>query len=1605
MPTPFVSLELGSHFKCRYNIVSQGFYDSSGRYASDTVVLDGWTTAPAEAYPVPGSTLRRSNINVLFAQLMSAKVLVPDANTVYILAISNVGVEYELDGSCGWHSVLEYQGTNVPVIVAHNSNNFYCGLAKFKADASVDLTFPYTSVTQHAQGLASTIALQLAATVTNKNGDGWNSGEGSDLADACTVAGALVFSASKAAHTLTLGPTQTLYIIPQLLDPRSGKCAISGAANAAGQITCTSAFANHNCTSDFNCTAKAGTSCVSGFCSCPVGSCIFDYQCVAFPTPASVCESFAVGSNEIVVVASPIRMSERLRCFSNNGVPSVPAIYCMSNGLWNLSPHCIYPTSTSTTTTSTTTTTTASHCPQFFDCASCSAQADCGWCATTQGGMAGVCLPGLSEGSSDPNAPNACANGEAGYWNWFSGSCAQTSTTTTTTPTTTATVCTVHSDCSSCTASSNCGWCSNSAGSSSGTCYLGGNGGALASTGAPAHCQSGATRYWYRVICPQQCIGAFSQCSLFCGLGNMTYLVSQPVARGGVPCPYTDGTVLPCNRKNCLSCAAYQFQFHAPTPTTDRVCHNISSCTAAQYQSAAPTTTTDRVCTPISSCDTTYQFQSIAPTTTSNRVCTQVTYCNSTQYETVPPTATADRICAPIIPCTAAPTQLVSNGVVSACTTSACSLTCNSGYAKTGDFSCIAGAWNAQYCADAPYIRMQGAPIATYNQIYQYSGVFNDYPLYMFTSASDFQAYIFFTGSKWCAGLSLESCDMFLTTTSTEPFESSSLWTLSSTKATAGSCIITVAVFAKQFRGAFGTAYNINNVFVAFGSKLNGQYIFQTTWDGAQPKYYFYTGTSHIFAQSLSDTEASPGTWAIFDTGAHVLRTNALNILQSPVTGSTVFSDTCTSNPTLPLHGNLGSSCAGLLAGSSCALSCGSGYFASSDFTCIAGHWDLQTCLSGCGTLPSTFASQSCAGTQDGGSCSASTLCAAGTYAADDFYCHNGTWTSQECATCPYLRITGSSVADGFYEFLYNDDLSSLPVYRSVSEFSNSTSYLYGSIISGSGASAKKEWRFGDGDGSYESYAPFTSDLFPYQTRSWYVHDGAAWVLDLTVVTCACPVLKIYSGSGADAFLNGIFALSSSDASVYENVLDISPLYLQRISGAVHDNYAITDVLNGAIPFASSNGISKLTSDQVGIAQVVWTSSTIQGRSICPLTSCTNAPSAPAFGSLSNGCSNVASGGTCTFTCQSGYTPSNAFMCQAGVWSNEACLPSCGLAPNVTNVQLTVSCTGKHSGQTCSYTCNTGYISTATHFTCINGAWDAQGCVAVPCSQVQLVASNNHLTAYEGIYKPTSTDQNGNIIYALASNVAYLYLSTTLEASYYNVSLGQAGSWVVATSVGTSEPSKIIAFALPDPENPSSSQRGPYDVFSGDWYVPSSGGIDTSVSVFCKSSACGASLTVTTNGSVITTGLGTYKNNVQCDFYIFPPAGLYSQVTFSYFDLQKEFDFLFAYEGNTTLLVTEFSGYTVPSDFISALPFLRLSFVSDATITKSGFSATVHFIQPPTAAAITTSSIGIKVASAGSTSDASTIGAIVGPVVAGVIILAVICIVLYVRRSNGKHSS
>ncbi len=147
---------------------------------------------------------------------------------------------------------------------------------------------------------------------------------------------------------------------------------------------------------------------------------------------------------------------------------------------------------------------------------------------------------------------------------------------------------------------------------------------------------------------------------------------------------------------------------------------------------------------------------------------------------------------------------------------------------------------------------------------------------------------------------------------------------------------------------------------------------------------------------------------------------------------------------------------------------------------------------------------------------------------------------------------------------------------------------------------------------------------------------------------------------------------------------------------------ACTNVpVGGACSLTCNSGYTKSGANPTCVGGTTWS-----GAPTCVPNSCAGPPPAVVNGTYAS-CPVVASGGTCALTCANGYVKSGADqVCNLGAWSGAAptCAPSfCVGPPASTPNGLYGACTNVPVGGTCSLTCNPGYTQNGASPVCVGG--------------------------------------------------------------------------------------------------------------------------------------------------------------------------------------------------------------------------------------------------------------------------------------------------------------
>lgn len=91
---------------------------------------------------------------------------------------------------------------------------------------------------------------------------------------------------------------------------------------------------------------------------------------------------------------------------------------------------------------------------------------------------------------------------------------------------------------------------------------------------------------------------------------------------------------------------------------------------------------------------------------------------------------------------------------------------------------------------------------------------------------------------------------------------------------------------------------------------------------------------------------------------------------------------------------------------------------------------------------------------------------------------------------------------------------------------------------------------------------------------------------------------------------------------------------------------------------------------------------------------------------------------------------------------------------------------------------------------------------------------------------------------------------------------------------------------------------------------------------------------------------GDYTDNLNCSFLINPGCADSLTLTFSQFDLEFSYDYLFVYDGTTAAapLLGSFTGNTLPPTLSSNSGAFFITFTTDWSVTEAGFAATWHSV-------------------------------------------------------------
>ena len=111
---------------------------------------------------------------------------------------------------------------------------------------------------------------------------------------------------------------------------------------------------------------------------------------------------------------------------------------------------------------------------------------------------------------------------------------------------------------------------------------------------------------------------------------------------------------------------------------------------------------------------------------------------------------------------------------------------------------------------------------------------------------------------------------------------------------------------------------------------------------------------------------------------------------------------------------------------------------------------------------------------------------------------------------------------------------------------------------------------------------------------------------------------------------------------------------------------------------------------------------------------------------------------------------------------------------------------------------------------------------------------------------------------------------------------------------------------------------------------------------------CSGTTTLTNSSGSFTDGSGSnlYANNSNCSWLIQPPNASSISLSFSSFDTELNYDGVIVYDGanNTSAILGQYSGVTIPPSISSSGGSMYLEFLSDVALMSNGWSANYNSI-------------------------------------------------------------
>ena len=158
-----------------YFNITAGYFDGSGNSISNSLTLAG----SVQNNYSKGKSLHSSDVSQIVVDTLSAGLLPLDANGIYlILTAGDVTVPGFGTSLCGYHSLRTFNNTRLHYAFIGNPAPSHMG------NCGAQLTNSPNG-NPGADAMASTIAHELAETVTDPNEDAWYDSGGNEIADKC----------------------------------------------------------------------------------------------------------------------------------------------------------------------------------------------------------------------------------------------------------------------------------------------------------------------------------------------------------------------------------------------------------------------------------------------------------------------------------------------------------------------------------------------------------------------------------------------------------------------------------------------------------------------------------------------------------------------------------------------------------------------------------------------------------------------------------------------------------------------------------------------------------------------------------------------------------------------------------------------------------------------------------------------------------------------------------------------------------------------------------------------------------------------------------------------------------------------------------------------------------------------------------------------------------------------------------------------------------------------------------------------------------------------------------------------------------------------------